>query len=90
MLSPGIPSSFPGRCQADSGSPLGIVGERNTNTESGTKTGALWLKSDGSCGPTAKRWKRESEQQRSHAGMVGRSARNTAMLTLTWRSLTLP
>lgn len=69
--------------------------ERNTNTESGTKTGALWLKSDGSCGPTAKRRKRESEQRRKHAGMVGRSARNTAgptaaMLTLTWRSLTLP
>lgn len=58
---------------------LGELWEReNTNIKSGTKTQALWLESDSSCGPSAKRRKQESEVRSKHAGMEGRSARDTA------------
>lgn len=70
------------------------MGERNTNTESGTKTGALWLKSDGSCGPTAKRRKQDQSSGGSMRGWQAEAhaaqPATAAMLTLTWRGLTLP
>lgn len=83
-----IPQESPappqGRCRADGGMCSGSCpgarrgGREKHNYKIRSKTEDLWLKSDGSCGPSAKRRKREAggEQRGEHAGAVGRSAQH--------------
>lgn len=73
-----------------------IVGERSTDIKSGTKTYDLWLEAAVSCGPSAKRWKRESEnsgenmrEQKAEAHKTQLNPQSHAHTYMVWSHTTL-